>query len=77
MQLEAILKPKKSSRPKKRKKDAEDEVLDRFADEEISRLREAMLTAADEDVRSNQMKIPAVAKLKLLPQVLEVLRKYV
>jgi transcription factor SPN1 len=75
MQIEAILKSKKASRPKKRKKDAEEEVLDRFADEEVSRLRESMLAAAAEDVHANKEKLPATAKLKLLPQVMEVLRK--
>jgi transcription factor SPN1 len=77
MKIDAILKPKKTNRPKKRKKDAEEEVLDRFADEEVSRLREAMLIAAQEDENANKEKYPATAKLKLLPQVLEVLRKYV
>jgi transcription factor SPN1 len=75
MQIEAILKPKKASRPKKRKKDAEEEALDRFADEEVSRLREAMVAAAMEDTQANKEKFPATAKLKLLPQVMEVLRK--
>ena len=77
MQIEAILKSKKASRPKKRKKDAEEEVLDRFADEEVSRLRESMLAAAADDMQANKDKLPATAKLKLLPQVMEVLRKWV
>lgn len=75
MQFDAILKPKKGSRVKKRKKDAED--LDQFADEEVSRLREAMLGAAADDEQANREKLPATNKLKLLPQVMEVLRKYV
>ncbi|KIJ13441.1 hypothetical protein PAXINDRAFT_13773 [Paxillus involutus ATCC 200175] len=74
MQFDAILKPKKASRQKKRKKDEED-VLDRFADEEVSRLREAMLGAAADDEQANREKLPATSKLKLLPQVMEVLRK--
>lgn len=72
MQIEAILKPKKTSRPKKRK---DDDVLDRAADEEVSRLRESMYTAAQEDEQANREKIPATAKLRLLPQVMDVLRK--
>jgi len=48
---------------------------DRFADEEVSRLREAMLGAAADDEQANREKLPATNKLKLLPQVLEVLRK--
>ncbi|THH04605.1 hypothetical protein EW146_g10137, partial [Bondarzewia mesenterica] len=73
MQIDAILKSKKTSRPKKRKKD--EDVLDRFADEEVSRLREAMLSAADDDDKANRDKLPATGKLRLLPQVMEVLRK--
>lgn len=77
MQIEAILKPKKGSRPKKRKKDADEDVLDRAADEEVSRLREAMLSAAADDEQANREKLPAISKLKLLPQVMDVLRRYV
>ena len=65
---------KKTSRPRKKKND---EVLDSFADDEVARLREAMLNAADEDVRSNEDKMPATAKLRLLPEAMETLRKCV
>ena len=75
MQIEAILKPKKASRQKKRKD--EDDILDRVADEEVSRLREKMLNAAMLDDQNNRDKLPAMNKLKLLPEVMEVLRKYV
>ena len=77
MQIEAILKPKRGSRPKKRKKDADEDVLDRAADEEVSRLRESMLAAAADDEQANRDKLPATQKLRLLPQVLDVLRKCV
>ncbi|KAJ7455337.1 hypothetical protein B0H11DRAFT_1926196 [Mycena galericulata] len=73
MQIEAILKPKKNSRPKKRK--GNDEVLDSFADDEVARLRESMNNAADEDMKSNVAKLPAVAKLRMLPEAMETLRK--
>ncbi|KAJ6609204.1 transcription factor iws1 [Mycena sp. CBHHK59/15] len=73
MQIEAILKPKKSSRPKKRK--GNDEVLDSFADDEVARLRETMNNAAEEDIKANEAKLPAVSKLKLLPEAMETLRK--
>lgn len=76
MQIEAILKPKKASRQKRKRKDDED-VLDRYADEEVSRLRETMLAAAADDEQANKEKLPAVAKLRLLPSVMEVLRKCV
>jgi len=74
MQIEAILKTKRTSRPKKRKGDDED-VLDRAADEEVSRLREAMLSAAADDEQANRDRLPATSKLRLLPQVMDVLRK--
>lgn len=75
MKIDAILKPKKASRPRKRKN--EDDVLDRAADEEVSRLRESMLMTAAEDEQANKEKMPATAKLRLLPSVLETLRKCV
>ena len=76
MQFEAIMKPKKGSRQKRKRKDDED-VLDRYADEEVSRLREAMLAAVADDEQANKEKLPATSKLRLLPQVMEVLRKCV
>ena len=75
MEIDNLVKGKKMSRPKKRKKN--DDVLDQFADEEVSRLREMMLAAADDDIEANRRKAPAAGKLRLLPQVMEVLRKYV
>ncbi|KAI0367802.1 hypothetical protein BV20DRAFT_1123283 [Pilatotrama ljubarskyi] len=74
MKIEAILKPKRGSRPKRKRKD-DDDVLDKYADEEVSRLREAMLAAAADDKQANEEKMPATSKLRLLPQVMEVLRK--
>ena len=74
MQIEAILKPSRGSRTKRKRKGDED-VLDRYADEEVSRLRETMLAAAADDDQANKEKLPATAKLRLLPQVMEVLRK--
>lgn len=76
MKIDAIVKSKKR-RPKRRKKDAEEDVLDRFADEEVSQLREEMLRAAKDDDEANREKLPATSKLKLLPRVKEVLQKYV
>ncbi|KAI0078745.1 hypothetical protein K474DRAFT_1659910 [Panus rudis PR-1116 ss-1] len=75
MQIEAILKPKKAARRKGKKKDADEDVLDRAADEEVSRLREAMLSAAADDEQANREKLPATAKLRMLPQVMDVLRR--
>lgn len=77
LKIESILKTKKGIRPKKRKKDAEEDVLDRFADEEVSRLKETMILAAEEDIASNRERLPATSKLKMLPQVVEILQKYV
>lgn len=72
MQIDEILKAKKTAR---RKKKPNEEVLDSFADHEVSRLREVMNSAAEEDINSNHEKAPAVAKLKLLPEAMETLRK--
>ncbi|KAF8920380.1 hypothetical protein CPB85DRAFT_1429180 [Mucidula mucida] len=72
-QIEAILKPKKSNRPKKRKNN--EEVLDSFADDQVARLREAMNNAVEEDKASKADGLPATAKLKLLPEVMDTLRK--
>lgn len=72
MQIDEILKAKKTAR---RKKKTNEEVLDSFADHEVSRLREAMNSAAEEDINSNHEKVPAVAKLRLLPEAMETLRK--
>ncbi|KAF5376187.1 hypothetical protein D9757_009301 [Collybiopsis confluens] len=73
MQIEAILKPKKGSRPKKRKNN--EEVLDSFADDEVARLRETMNNAADEDIKAKENKLPATAKLRFLNEAMETLRK--
>ena len=75
MTIDAILKPKKANRHRKRKND--DDVLDRVADEEVSRLRESMLVAAAEDEQANREKMPATSKLRLLPTVVDTLRKCV
>lgn len=75
LQIESILKSKKGMRPKKRKKDAEEDVLDRFADDEVSRLRDAMIQASEEDMTANKERLPATAKLRMLPQVMDVLQK--
>ncbi|SRR6266550_3630375 len=72
MQIDEILKAKKTAR---RKKKNNEEALDSFADHEVSRLREAMNSAAEEDINSNHEKVPAIAKLKLLPEAMEALRK--
>ncbi|KAF8628002.1 hypothetical protein AX15_004123 [Amanita polypyramis BW_CC] len=72
MQIDEILKAKKMTR---RKKKTNEEVLDSFADHEVSRLRETMNAAAEEDINCNNEKLPAVTKLKLLPEAMETLRK--
>ena len=75
MQIDAIVKSKKNRRPKKRKKDADEEEIDRMADEEVNQLREDMLRAAADDDEANREKLPATSKLRLLPRVKEVLQK--
>ncbi|KAJ7067057.1 transcription factor iws1 [Mycena amicta] len=71
--LDAILKPQKSNRQKKRKGD---EALDSYADDQVARLRENMLVAAEEDIMSNANTLPATSKLRMLPEVMETLRKF-
>lgn len=73
--IDAIIKPAKNNRRKKRKKDDDEEMLDRYADEEVSRLRQDMHLAADKDMEANTNKYPAVAKLKMLGEVMDVLQK--
>ncbi|KAF9533835.1 hypothetical protein CPB83DRAFT_844599 [Crepidotus variabilis] len=73
LRLDEILKSKKS-KPRK-KKNTDSEVLDSFADDQVARLREAMNNAADEDIRANQEKQPALAKLRMLVEVVGMLRK--
>ncbi|KAG8944550.1 Transcription factor iws1 [Tulasnella sp. 419] len=71
--IDSIIKPSKH-RPKKRKK-GDEEMLDRYADDEVNRLREEMNQAADADCSANMEKRPATAKLRMLPEVMEVLQK--
>lgn len=60
-------------RPKKRKAGEED--LDQLADEEVERLKQDMIAAADMDIDANENKRPATEKLKLLPKVVSTLQK--
>lgn len=73
---EILLRSKKSSRPRKKKSSPNTQVLDSFADDEVARLREAMNAAAEEDIKANLDKIPALSKLRLLNEVGDTLRKY-
>ncbi|TFL04096.1 hypothetical protein BDV98DRAFT_525920 [Pterulicium gracile] len=70
--INEILKPKKANRPKKRK---DEDDLDKFADEEVSKLKDAMNAAAEADEAAIHNKQPAYAKVKLLPEVMNTLRK--
>ncbi|KAF5095159.1 hypothetical protein D0Z03_001898 [Geotrichum reessii] len=59
----------------KRRKKTNDDVLDQFQDEMVNNLREKMRTAAIEDAECVRNGTPAMSKLKLLPEVKDVLRK--
>lgn len=59
---------------KRRKKDGEED-LDPLADQEVAELRAAMMNAVDDDVIANEEKRPALAKLRLLPKVVDGLQK--
>ncbi|KAL0065052.1 Transcription factor iws1 [Marasmius tenuissimus] len=82
--IDAALKSGRSrpsaSRSKRKKND--EQILDSFADDEVARLRESMNAAAEEDIRIRSEwaqnggdKAPAISKLKMLNEVVEVLRK--
>ncbi|KAG8940135.1 Transcription factor iws1 [Tulasnella sp. 424] len=73
-QIDAIVKPNKS-RPRKRKKNGDETDLERYQDEEVARLRDAMNVAADQDMEANMDKRPATAKLRMLAEVMEILQK--
>jgi transcription factor SPN1 len=73
--LDAILQNKKKKAPRKRKPGEED--LDEMADEEVYRLRQSMDMAAENDKEAVQDGRPAIEKLKLLPEVVAVLQKWV
>ena len=49
-------------------------MLDSLTDDEVARLWEAMNTAADEDICLNNDKVPAMAKLRLLPEAMDTLQ---
>ena len=51
------------------------QILDRFADDEVIRLREEMIMAAEADFQANLEKRPATAKLRMLSEVMELLQK--
>ncbi|KAI9018612.1 hypothetical protein CLU79DRAFT_805146 [Phycomyces nitens] len=61
-----------ASGKKKRKKVDEDD-LERSMDEELANMRDAMKSAAEYDAVSNGQRKPAVAKLKMLSQVTNML----
>ncbi|KAI8377608.1 uncharacterized protein BYT42DRAFT_350360 [Radiomyces spectabilis] len=58
---------------KKKRKKVDEEDLERSMDEELSNLREQMKIAAEEDAIANGKRKPAVAKLKLLQEVVGML----
>ena len=51
------------------------QIVDSYHDEVCIRLRDRMITAAERDKASNDVKLPATAKLALLDEVMGVLRK--
>lgn len=73
--IDSIIKPSKAGKRKKRKKEGDEEDIDMHADEEVVRLRQAMHAAADRDIEANANKQPAVAKLKMLGEVMDTLQK--
>ncbi|KIM33382.1 hypothetical protein M408DRAFT_326111 [Serendipita vermifera MAFF 305830] len=70
--IKDILKPAK--RAKKRSKKNEDD-LDQIADRYVADLRAEMIEAAESDKKAHQDGIPALAKLRMLDQVMDTLQK--
>jgi len=70
-QLDAIIKQPKGMRRRRRKNDGDDT----FADDEVMRVKDQMNIAALEDEEAIMEKKPALAKLRMLPEVMDVLRK--
>ncbi|GAA6030504.1 hypothetical protein JCM8097_006178 [Rhodosporidiobolus ruineniae] len=67
---------KPAGKSKSKKKKAQDEEdLEMLNDELVATLRNQMLNAADRDIEENDLGRPALHKLKLLPQVVELMQK--
>ncbi|EFP85355.2 uncharacterized protein PGTG_11524 [Puccinia graminis f. sp. tritici CRL 75-36-700-3] len=65
----------KNKKGKRRRRKGGDEDLEMMADEEVSRLRTEMLSAADTDIQANEERRPATGKLMLLPKVKSTIQK--
>lgn len=62
--------------PKKAKRKKADETdLDQVADDEVAKMRDMMMQAANEDQDANVDKRPATAKLRMLKDAVELLQK--
>ncbi|CAO1625855.1 unnamed protein product [Sympodiomycopsis kandeliae] len=71
--IDAAVKSGKKKIKRRKKDDGED--LDPQADAEVAELRSQMLNAADDDVIANEERKPALAKLRMLPRVVDGLQK--
>ncbi|PWN18011.1 hypothetical protein BCV69DRAFT_285609 [Microstroma glucosiphilum] len=73
---EDIAKAAKGGRKKiKRRKKGDEEDLGAAGDLEVNELRQDMLTAAEDDAIANEERKPALAKLRMLPRVVDGLQK--
>ena len=72
-QVDAAGKNSNSKARKRKGKDGDD--LDAMADEEVVLMRNRMVTAALNDIDSNRAGMPAVSKLKMLADAVEMLQK--
>lgn len=72
-QIDAAIKSGKK-KPKRRRKEGEED-LDPQANAEVIELQQAMLNAAEDDVMANEERKPALAKLRMLPRVVDGLQK--
>ncbi|CAO1620863.1 unnamed protein product [Parajaminaea phylloscopi] len=72
-QIDAAIKSGRKKQKRRRKEGEED--LDPQADAEVAELRSAMMNAAEDDVMANEERKPALAKLRMLPRVVDGLQK--
>ncbi|GAA5887017.1 hypothetical protein JCM6882_009417 [Rhodosporidiobolus microsporus] len=66
---------KKPTGKGKKKKAQDEEDLEMLNDEAVAKMRSSMMTACDQDLEENELGRPAVHKLRLLPQVVEIMQK--
>ncbi|GAA6061535.1 hypothetical protein JCM10212_002742 [Sporobolomyces blumeae] len=73
--IDAAAKSKGGRKGGKKKKAQDEEDIEMMNDEAVATLRSKMLQAADRDIEENDNGRPAVHKLRMLPQVVDLMQK--